>query len=625
MRCAYGAKDGRRRQRVVVVQRRYTTAQGRGRVVLSACFVGMNKLNVDDFLDPRRRARDLYWQGWQPVRIAGLLQVKPQTLYSWKRRDKWDEATPLTRVQAVTEARLVQLINMPVKGNSEYKEMDALQRLMERQARVSHYQQSGRESDLNPNVAQRGKGPKEKPKKNVFDEVAKKRLHEAFMDSLFDYQRGWYDAKQYRIRNLLKSRQIGATFYFAREALTDAVAHGQNQLFLSASKAQAHVFKQYIVDFAREAADVELRGDPLILWNGAQLHFLGTSSRNAQSYHGNLYFDEYFWVNRFQELRKVASGMALHKQYRQTYFSTPSTLNHEAYPFWTGALFNRGRAKDDKAQIDVSHSSLASGRLCQDGQWRQIVTINDAIAGGCDLFDLDQLLLEYNPEEIANLLMCEFIDDSASVFTFVMMTRCMLDSWEVWEDFKPFALRPLGSREVWVGYDPASTGDSAACVVVAPPLVPGGKFRILEKYQWHGMDFDAQAQAIKGIYSRYQVGYIGIDTTGIGEAVYQLVQVFYPAARAFKYSVEIKSQLVLKTLDVISKGRLEFDAGWTDMAASFMAIRKTTTTGGRQVTFVADRNEEVSHADLAWATMHALFNEPFAGYTGTNSGFMELM
>ncbi|RWA52849.1 hypothetical protein AU476_15980, partial [Cupriavidus sp. UYMSc13B] len=38
---------------------------------------------------------------------------------------------------------------------------------------------------------------------------------------------------------------------------------------------------------------------------------------------------------------------------------------------------------------------------------------------------------------------------------------------------------------------------------------------------------------------------------------------------------------------VISKGRLEFDAGWTDFAASFMSIRKTTTAAGGRVTYQA--------------------------------------
>ncbi len=71
----------------------------------------------------------------------------------------------------------------------------------------------------------------------------------------------------------------------------------------------------------------------------------------------------------------MASGMAIHKKWRQTYFSTPSSLTHSAYPFWSGALFNRGRNKADKVDIDLSHSNLAPGLLCADGQYRQIVTV----------------------------------------------------------------------------------------------------------------------------------------------------------------------------------------------------------------------------------------------------------
>ncbi|MEN1565379.1 terminase family protein, partial [Pseudomonas aeruginosa] len=101
----------------------------------------------------------------------------------------------------------------------------------------------------------------------------------AFLDGCFDYQKDWYRAGNQRTRVILKSRQIGATFYFAREALIDALETGRNQIFLSASKAQAHIFKAYIQSFARDAVGVELKGDPIILPNGAELHFLGTNAR----------------------------------------------------------------------------------------------------------------------------------------------------------------------------------------------------------------------------------------------------------------------------------------------------------------------------------------------------------
>jgi len=581
----------------------------------------------DDDLDPRHRARQLYWQDYRICRIAELLDITESTIHSWKKRDGWDAARPIDRVDATLEARLNRLILKTDKDGRDFKEIDLLGRQLERIARIHKYRDGGTETDLNPKLANRNKGPKAQPERNALTETQIDDLHRAFLTGMFDYQKHWHTAGlTHRIRNILKSRQIGATFYFAHEALDDALQTGRNQIFLSASKAQAHVFKQYIIQFVKDTVGVELKGDPIVLPNGATLYFLGTNARTAQSYHGNLYLDEYFWIHKFQELRKVASGMAIHKHWRQTYFSTPSSLTHDAYPFWSGALFNRGKTKEQRIELDVSHDHLLAGARCADGQWRQIITVEDAVQGGCTLFDLEQLRLEYSPPEYQNLLMCEFIDDTASIFPMPMLQKCMVDSWEVWPDWKPFAARPLANRPVWVGYDPAKggQGDSAGCVVIAPPLVAGGKFRVLEKHQWRGMDFQAQADAIRAVCLRYQVTYIGIDVTGIGEGVYQLVRQFFPAVQPFQYNPVVKNRLVMKAWDVISHGRLEFDAGWTDLVQAFMAIRRTLTASGRMPTYEASRNDEVSHADIAWAAMHALANEPLEGATPTNASFMEI-
>ncbi|KFF67237.1 terminase ATPase subunit family protein [Pectobacterium brasiliense] len=567
--------------------------------------------------DPRRQAALLYWQGFSVRQIGEMLNQKTPTVQSWKQRDGWDAIAPVSRVEASLEARLIQLIMKTKKEGHDYKEIDLLGRQIERLARVNRYSQTGNEADLNPNVRNRNKGERKAPEKNMFSDAAIEKLNDIFLSEIFEYQRGWHQAGlQHRIRNILKSRQIGATFYFAREALIDALTTGRNQIFLSASKAQAHVFKNYIIDFAR-LVDVDLKGDPMVLPNGARLFFLGTNIRTAQSYTGNLYLDEYFWIPKFQELRKVASGMSLHKKWRSTYFSTPSSLAHSAYPFWSGELFNKGRSnKADHLHLDLSHASLSGGVLCGDGQWRQIVTVEDALSGGCNLFDLDQLTLEYSPAEYQNLLMCEFVDDKASVFPFEELQRCMVDALEEWEDFNPYALRPFAYKPVWIGYDPSHTGDSAGCVVLAPPQAPGGKFRILERFQWKGMDFAAQADAIKLLTEKYIVEYIGIDATGIGQGVYQLVRGFFPAAREIKYSPEIKTAMVLKAKDTITSGRLEYDTSHTDITQSFMAIRKTMTASGNRTTYEASRSEEISHADVAWATMHALLNEPLTAING---------
>ncbi|OTM00024.1 terminase large subunit domain-containing protein [Acinetobacter nosocomialis] len=582
--------------------------------------------NVNLFLDNRLKAKFLYWCGWKITDIAEVLDEKERTIQAWKTRDEWEKTKPENRVAQAIEARLITLIFKNKKSSGDMKEVDLLMRELERLARIERYRDTGKESDLNPNIQNRNAVAKKQKKPNTFTEQEVEILITAFEENLYDYQWDWYRAGNQRTRAILKSRQIGATYYFAREAFIDALKTGRNQIFLSASKAQAHIFKTYIQQFAFEHTGVELKGDPIIIGNNqANLTFLGTNARTAQGHHGNFYFDEFFWTYGFNELNKVASGMAMHKKWRKTYFSTPSTMAHQAYAFWTGERYNKGRPKDQRLNIDVSHDALKRGRYCEDKLWRQIVTILDAENGGCDLFDIDELRFEYSAEEFANLLMCQFIDDGASIFPLNMLQACMVDSWEAWsEDYKPFHIRPLASRPVWVGYDPAETGDSAGLVVVAPPSVANGKFRILERHQFRGMDFKAQAEQICQITLRYNVTYIGLDTTGMGTGVAQLVRQFFPALTTFSYSPEVKTQLVLKTLDVIRNGRLEFDAGHTDIAQSLMSIKKTLTASQRQMTFTAGRSEEIGHADLAWALMHAVYNEPLEGTTISNSSILEI-
>ncbi|MCV5785040.1 terminase, partial [Escherichia coli] len=86
-----------------------------------------------------------------------------------------------------------------------------LARQSERHARIGKFNNGGNEADLNPNVANRNKGPRRQPEKNVFTDEQIEKLEEIFHSSMFNYQRHWWEAgKANRIRNLLKSRQIGA-------------------------------------------------------------------------------------------------------------------------------------------------------------------------------------------------------------------------------------------------------------------------------------------------------------------------------------------------------------------------------------------------------------------------------
>ncbi|MBP1039305.1 oxidoreductase, partial [Serratia fonticola] len=86
------------------------------------------------------------------------------------------------------EARIIQLILKGKKEGSDYKEIDLLGRQIERLARVNRYMTTGNEVDLNPNVANRNKGERKKPKKNYFSEEAIAKLEQVFFDDSFEYQ-----------------------------------------------------------------------------------------------------------------------------------------------------------------------------------------------------------------------------------------------------------------------------------------------------------------------------------------------------------------------------------------------------------------------------------------------------
>lgn len=560
-------------------------------------------------INTRREAKLKYFAGYSISEIARMLNIPPTTVASWKSREKWDDADIFERVSGSLETRYCLLLQKEVKTGSDLKELDFLMRQMKDSARIQKYQATGKETELNPKLKNRYTAERKPKEQNAITPEQEEALINGFFEGIFQYQRKWHDNKHHRIREILKSRQIGATWYFAREALIDALTTGKNQIFLSASKKQALQFRSYIKDYAKQTADVDLKGETIKLPNGAELYFLGTNAATAQSYHGNLYFDEYFWVPKFAVMRKVASAMASQKQYRQTYFSTPTTKSSEAYAFWAGTTFNKRRPKDERITINISHEALKNGRLCEDRHWKQIVNIYDAQAGGCDLFNIDELKFENSQEEFEQLFLCQFADDKTGAFKYTDLQLCQVDSMEEWRDYNPFWLRPFGNREVWIGYDPAYTGDRAALAIVAPPRVEGGDYRVLHYQTFHGIDFEAQAKQIQHYCESYNVTRIVIDKTGLGAGVFQEVKKFYPRVVGLEYNLNLKNEMVLKTQNLIQKRRLKFDG--TEIITSFMTIKKQPTRTGRQMTYVSDRSEDASHGDISWAIMNCILNVPY--------------
>ncbi|HDL8485709.1 TPA: terminase family protein [Yersinia enterocolitica] len=207
-------------------------------------------------------------------------------------------------------------------------------------------------------------------------------LRENFESTAFDYQKTWYRVGLTGTdRSLTKSRQIGADWLFAFEALLDALSTGRNQHFLTCSRYSALTTRATIAEFCRV---VGVNVNPfslnnILLGNGALIAFHGENS-HAAAHAGNVYLGEYAWAKNPRSILQMAKGMAMHKNHRLTLYTTPSR-SHTAFKIWNGSLRRPRKA------VPAIHTD--NGVFCADGVFRQSVTTDDAIQQGCTLWEKD--------------------------------------------------------------------------------------------------------------------------------------------------------------------------------------------------------------------------------------------
>lgn len=573
-------------------------------------------------------ARSLYIKQWTPKDIAQELNLPVRTIYHWADVGQWASLLPVESVEAAIGRRIGQLSTREKKTALELEELrDLVAQHVKLMAQTNKHAEKMAEiqakhqahASMGGFIDGQAEDGKRKYKKNDVSGLTAETLDTWAKEHLFKYQLHCRANKHQDFRFNLKARQTGLTFYYAFEAFEDAVISGDNQVFFSASRAQAEIFRFYIVEIAQKYFGITLTGNPIRLSNGALLRFLSTNANTSQGFNGHLYGDEVFWIPKFTRLHEVASAMATHSKFRTTYFSTPSAKTHQAYPVWTGDEWRGDDSKRKNAKFPSFNELRDGGRLCPDGIWRYVITMEDAVTQGLGaLVDIERLRNKYSATAFDMLYMCVFVDSKDAVFKFSDLVKCEVEA-DTWQDYDPTAARPFGNREVWGGFDPSRSGDNSTFVVIAPPMYEGERFRVLAVYCWQGLNFTYQAGQIKQLMKRFNMTYIGIDTTGIGRGVYDLVSQFAPReATPILYSVESKTRLVLKMIDTVERRRIEWSKDATDevskdraeIAPSFMAIRRTTTASGNALTFVAERSDATGHADVFFAISHAVINEP---------------
>ncbi|WP_273974666.1 terminase large subunit domain-containing protein, partial [Serratia ureilytica] len=220
-------------------------------------------------------ARSLYLRHWTPKEIANELNLpNARIIYYWATKWSWADMLSHESIEETINRRIQVLTHRDGKTELEHKELDSL---------IAHHCklriQQAKHAEKLAAVASQGNGDysaagdsgqdggkkKRKYRKNDISALTQEDF-DAFADEhLFGYQKHLRLNITQQIRNILKSRQIGATWYFAFEALENAVMTGDPQIFLSASRPQAEVFRSYIVNIAEQYFGVTLTGNPIRL------------------------------------------------------------------------------------------------------------------------------------------------------------------------------------------------------------------------------------------------------------------------------------------------------------------------------------------------------------------------
>ena len=588
----------------------------------------------------KKQAESLYRLGASVEDIRQELNLpNRRVIYNWA--EKWHTAIDTETLKFKTTRRLNWLIEKPHAEKSKADLAEELHKaeLLIKLEKADGYRRgdgfiTGGGPGRKPGQKSgSGKKREPKPKKNDVTQLSAQMLQEVEDRVFYPHQKLWIKAgenpKTARRRFILKSRQIGATYTFAWEAFKTAILTGNDQIFISSTKAQAEQFKAYIAVIAKEHFDIELTGNPtkLITEHGTvEIHYLSPNSY-ANSRSGDVYFDEVFYTRSFAKMEKVAKPMATRHGLKKTYFGAPTALSHEAMDLWTGKRYSKHRPG---VSINVADfEPLYGGRLDDDGFWRCVCTVDSAIEMGWDQVKIEELMVDTpDPAEFDNVYRCQPIDDSFSVFKLSDVLACGVDPLSWYPDFDPdYPMRPAGNIPMSVGYDPAGIGDNAAISVCTRPYGWHEKFRLFEKQRYRGMVASQQAQKMVDIHRRYNVEYLDIDKTGPGiyipgevQQALQEAELDVPQMKAIMYSVELKSRMVQKAINVISQRRFEYDEDDKDLPMAFMAIRQSTTPKSGQVSYYSARDANTGHADEAWATMHCFMAEPMNVAVGDEGG-----
>lgn len=223
---------------------------------------------------------------------------------------------------------------------------------------------------------------------------------------------------------------------------------------------------------------------------------------------------------------------------------------------------------------------------------RHQVTIEDAVRDGLPV-DLDEIRSGIDPETFLMLYMCEFFSDELSIFRVGDVQAAMTDSCLMHVD-----------RMVNGGMDIGRHRDLSE-IVLSEEIKADNLVYVRDMLTLKKMPYEEQSDFVLSLMQDWTINSFMIDRTGIGDPVYERLAKRHPSTfYGVWMSQEWKSKLVLAAMRLFEQKRIKIPNDRDFVAQLHSLKRKPTSTG---FTYDSDRNEQIKHADKAWAFMLSVF------------------
>lgn len=205
------------------------------------------------------------------------------------------------------------------------------------------------------------------------------------LNTLFPWQKRWYEQRFQRARDLHKGREIGADYYFALEAVLDACLTGRNKIFIEYKSPDPEDdfisnIAQYIGLFL--GCKIALGTGIIMLSNGAEIRFLPDDNKTWAGLCGDTYLSEWAYFSDPWNAIHAAYGVTANEKWRLTFYSSIDEFSsgkdihfsgnswyHDSVPFLPHECSSHHCRKIDDLRPYYSDSYFRQAYLCQLPEW----------------------------------------------------------------------------------------------------------------------------------------------------------------------------------------------------------------------------------------------------------------